>query len=85
MQPWISSSHPHRYHRALEETVAQEKKFYLLSSLSVALPYLPMMATVAFIFAYGGKLIRDGDIHSGTAVLRVFFGVVHSLEGFGQV
>jgi hypothetical protein len=44
-----------------------------------------MMVTVAFIFAYGGKLVREGEIEQGSIVLRVFLGVVHSLEGFGQV
>jgi hypothetical protein len=69
----------------VDKAFLDEKRFFTLSSFSIAVPYLPLVAMLAFIFGYGAKLVRDGEIMSGPTVLRVFFGVVHCAEGFGEV
>ena len=74
-----------RYKREVQHAFRAEARFYFLSSFATAVPYLPLFALMAFTFGYGARLIRDGEITGGTAILRVFLGISHSAEGFGQV
>jgi hypothetical protein len=69
----------------VDKAFEAERSFFVRSSYSIAIPYLPMFITIAFIFGYGAKLMREGALPDGPILLRVFFGVMHSIEAFGQV
>jgi ATP-binding cassette subfamily B (MDR/TAP) protein 1 len=73
-----------RYKHEVQCAYKEEARFYFLSSFATAVPYLPLFIMVAFSFGYGAQLVRNGEITGGTTVLRVFFGIAHCAEGFGQ-
>jgi hypothetical protein len=74
-----------RYDAEVANAYVQERNFFLLSSSAVAVPYVPVFCMTALAFGYGAKLVRDGEIAAGAAVIQVFFGLVNAAEAFGEV
>lgn len=72
-----------RFEQAVEGAYKSDKRFYVFSSLSTALPYLFMFSVHALAFGYGSKLVRDGTIE-GSKVIRVLMSVILASTGFGQ-
>jgi hypothetical protein len=81
----FTQTHLDRYEAEVANAYVQERRFFLLSSFAVAVPYIPVVCMIALAFGYGAKLVRDGEIAAGATVIRVFFGVVNAAEGFGEV
>jgi hypothetical protein len=78
-------SSPCRYAQETKNAYMKERRFYLLSSLSLATPYIAVYLILILSWGYGAKLIREGELEGGATVIQVFFNIISASEGFGQV
>ncbi|GAB0497723.1 hypothetical protein MMPV_009060 [Pyropia vietnamensis] len=72
-----------KYERLLRRAAREEERRAHLMGVSIGISMFIMMAVYGLSFWYGGRLVRSGEVTSGS-VVTVFFAIIISAMGLGQ-